>query len=104
VGFQQRRSSEFGSETIQGNGLQVAFRFQSRQERGQGHCAITHGALVGNVIDNLHRLRLRVLEQISGLPRLLGMVEFDGQLCCRSGKRDQQGEEGEDRFQEAGPV
>jgi len=82
----------------------MALRFQPRQQRRQRHCAIAHSALVGNVIDDLHRLHLGMREQVIGLPRLAGVVEFESQLCCRSGKSDQQGEEGEDRFQEGGPV
>ena len=89
--FQQWRGGKFGGEAVKGDGLQVIRRLQTRQERRQWHRAIGHAAFVGHVIGNLHGLRLRVLEQVGGLPGLAGVVQFDGQLCSGCRKAQQQG-------------
>ena len=104
VFFQQRRGGKFGGKTIKGNGLQVVRRFKARQEHREGHRTIGHVALVGHIINDLHRLSVGMLEQLGGLPGFVGVVQLDGQLCRRRRQAQQQGKKGEDRFQGTGPL
>ena len=96
VFLQHWRGGQFGGESIEGDRLQMIFGSDARQEYRHRHCAIRHVALVGNVVDDLHGLRIRMFEQVGGLPNLAGVIQFDRQLRGRNRQADQQGEEGED--------
>jgi hypothetical protein len=62
--LQQRASRHFGGKTIQGHGLQVIAAL-TLQQRRQRHCAVMHGAFVGNVLFDADVAGLRVVEQFS---------------------------------------
>jgi hypothetical protein len=60
--LKQRPGGHLGGKSIRGHGLEMILGSNAPKQRRHRHCAIGHGAFVGNILGDLDLLRLRMLK------------------------------------------